>query len=1191
MAITTMVARLGDEVETVRRPFSATPSTTLVQDVIGSSDLLVDSTAGNQLAVYRNPFAADATEAAVVVNGGLERLARGAEGRWELVKVVHEYLVGVLEAVAIVEPDGKVWIMVATSGGLVSVLLTQDGLEVKDGFSLPIEHLAVGYGGAAPVRGALAAGFQPNGTLLAYNYFADDPHFEQHIYALPRTFDGSVAKLALLTPGPLRAAGSFDGAFGWYDVTVPGGLAGPTVLTGEPKVAKVLGSYQEGAGAVAFLYLGTDERVYVARSLSSSSPIVDAIDEVTARDGHMAIGENGLITLYLVDAEGRLGLLRQVGWTPINFSTAFVPVWSTARDEQHRKRVPVTLGIAIGVDGVAVDSHPDDRPTVLALSAASESTHSVSLLSQDPTTGSWRNEPVRLGTTQAYQVSRFITRVALRDADGQPLRGHYVTLHGESALEAEIGGQLYRLGTRHEPITVQADFGGGLCIATAARGLTATAITLVAEGLPDALTIRPDARIQRYLAGTGTLPFFTPFNGETLYNAKVNGRPLIPSWGSLSPDEAVQHIHSTIALGDLNMPRPPAAALLLQTWDPDRPPFRVLASREELQAELERLRADPRYGGFWDDAVDFAHDVWEGIKTGAAKVACSIANLADNAVHFFIQVGGRLLELAQIAIHTLEEAFDAVAGVFNQLATTAQMVIDWMRAAIDFSAVLDTKRALRTFVDQLAPAIVPWIDAITGDTIETFFTGASQQVRDAFAAASAKVGTHPVSSLNTSDGEPPILVQAGEKVVDLLEFVQATVDAVVNWLWDKFIGQWLDKLVELLPSLSFPTLDAVNQAVNAVIAAFATVGADAARVIETLVNWFIAVVEGRDVDAASAVRDTALADLFAALERTALDGIEVLHTLALQLVAVVKAVINAVPQLLDSPLDLGAFRVVYEWIQTLAGVPESELSAPTLGDLILLLAAFPATYIYKLITRSPTAQPFPGGALPSLTVGDPQDDKAGGLACLLTSMGVGFVSSLFGGIADSAAAQESILTGKERLLGLAEKARNLAGFLAAFTGLISTGFFWPSKYHIVFRPPELETTGQRVAFANWLLTMLNAGLDLGLGLYTRFATKKAALWVKRSDKPIGVTLDTILGLTSIALGIVEAVDEDEDLGQWLHNIFVPFPAALQVLRFSSDPRLLLIKFVGNVLGFEGVALRISFSPTKEPALGPLLSPA
>ena len=183
----------------------------------------------------------------------------------------------------------------------------------------------------------------------------------------------------------------------------------------------------------------------------------------------------------------------------------------------------------------------------------------------------------------------------------------------------------------------------------------------------------------------------------------------------------------------------------------------------------------------------------------------------------------------------------------------------------------------------------------------------------------------------------------------------------------------------------------------------------------------------------------------------------------MQLVAVVKAVINAVPQLLDAPLDLGAFGVVYEWIQGLAGVPESEFAPPTLGDLILLLAAFPVTYMYKLITRSPTAQPFPGGALPASTAGDPEDDKVSGLACLVTSMAVGFVSSLLGAIADSADAQESILDrGKqEASSACAEKVRNVCGFLAAWTGLVSTGFFWPSKDHIVFRSAELETTGQQ----------------------------------------------------------------------------------------------------------------------------------
>ena len=188
----------------------------------------------------------------------------------------------------------QVVVLVGAGGGLVIVTLTQDGLEVTTGFSLPIEHLAVGYGGAAPVRGALAAGFQTDGTLLVYNYFASG-HFEQHLRRAAADVRRQRGDAGRAPSGSPARPGSFGGA-GWSSLP-----AGPPALrrcSPRAEGAKVLGgSWRGGSGASS-----TCTETGVRGSIRPRRPR-DARSE--ARRTAPAIGLDGMITLYLLDAEGR----------------------------------------------------------------------------------------------------------------------------------------------------------------------------------------------------------------------------------------------------------------------------------------------------------------------------------------------------------------------------------------------------------------------------------------------------------------------------------------------------------------------------------------------------------------------------------------------------------------------------------------------------------------------------------------------------------------------------------------------------------------------------------------------------------------------------------------------------------------------------------------------------------------------
>jgi hypothetical protein len=65
-----------------------------------------------------------------------------------------------------------------------------------------------------------------------------------------------------------------------------------------------------------------------------------------------------------------------------------------------------------------------------------------------------------------------------------------------------------------------------------------------------------------------------------------------------------------------------------------------------------------------------------------------------------------------------------------------------------------------------------------------------------------------------------------------------------------------------------------------------------------------------------------------------------------------------------------------------------------------LLCAFPATYGYKLIQGSATAQLFPGGVLPSASANADDPDDAKGKKFVTASVAVGLVAATLGFFAD-----------------------------------------------------------------------------------------------------------------------------------------------------------------------------------------------
>ncbi|WP_214316627.1 putative Ig domain-containing protein [Nonomuraea sediminis] len=661
------------------------------------------------------------------------------------------------------------------------------------------------------------------------------------------------------------------------------------------------------------------------------------------------------------------------GWVTIMKSAGdlFPPVYRSPS-----LAAPVVVGVHAGVAEYRVDPYPDYKPSQLIKVSGASPAEAYCLCTQDITTSQWAVDKVRRALAKASQdppiiVSRYVADVTLFDAAGAPIPGRTVTITADSLAEVHVGTVSYQVGPGR-PIAAVTNGAGRLSVSVDARSLSSPILTLTTDGLSAGFGIDFAAAVNGYLAGTGSLPSQKgTFDAEALRTAQAVGddshtEPLVPSnrWSrDLQPQTVVDHCSTvysmaagtpTAAAFSGSEQAQPVVGYVFQNWDPDRPQFQAFRSEVEIAAYHDHRIGHPAYGGFWDDFAQWATDVWEGIKTGAARVAEVVVDVKKSVIKIAIWIGDAIVSLGEIIINSIGQAARAVEAVFQMIADAATRVIDWLKSLFAFKDIWETKKALKsgllTTLGYASTTVTHF-----SDISDDWFKEQEQKVRTAFAQAKAYFAD---SRIGDAQNKIPPAVDASGKAV---EADKAQSDPQGNWLINQMHGQQIRHPGSFTVN-NTTALSVMGDAWNDFLTKWelSGVGDALGRAVDDIKE----LLEGVFAPDQNDPGRTPVVLLLDAIENLVIALLEAVALVVRAFLTLAVSVYKTIEEALFARIENAGFLSnIYKWVQERAGVPKEKIEDLTYGDLFLLIGAFMGTVFYKLLNGVDKV-PFPGGVFP-----------------------------------------------------------------------------------------------------------------------------------------------------------------------------------------------------------------------------------
>jgi hypothetical protein len=1143
-------------------PFQASWKSVMSQDVVGTTNILVDSTSSSPVAVFVNPKTSE-TEALVISNVGnagrqLCHVARdlGTDGGWTLTP-----LFGGTQAT---QAAAGTAYADTSSATLYGFYIGDTGLNVTqlqaDGSTWSSPQSIAG-GDSSNLRVA----YSPHGRLVLYGSNAAGDLVTAYQTAIDGPFTMTVCAMkGALAQGDFQLCMTDDST--WSTAANVNGK--PYLFTGEIDQAKysameqvtqftgtleqiVLGYWSDQQNTLMYLLVDDDHALHVwasndANSVTVARPIPNS--KVVSATGH--VDEQGSLNVYSIDDDQGLWVLHQSARNPWNDDGT--PNWAPY------------IAIDKGVAAVVGDANPADVPALFALDAAD---FSLRFHAQDTLTSMWMSGAVLQASAQSFEVVRFRTEINLIDANGNPLPHQPITVSvadGDSASELWVAGTIYPVNSETE-VQLATDATGKLTIAVlTTAGMVTPSLVLNTAGLAKPITIQPSEPVHNYLSGRGTLnptnpggqlPVFDAAGG-TLATATLHGKPLAPGAQSNSTlaGTAASAIRNTALVG-LGTPPLGIAGYAGSFGGTSGVEFTVFRTPAELQAHLALVRGGTagELEGFLDEISDFFGDVWEGIKNGIIAMSDFVVDIATKIANFTLQIGQEIAQGINLALKGLEQAAHFIAGVFSAVAAAIDNVIDWLKALFDFAAIWRTKMALEQAL-LAAPAYIKALAQLGEKAADGWFSKQKDQVDAAFAAIEKSYAGQTFGG--QTNWQQPGSGPSNQQIAGGASPADFTNNVHHNWLQDK-VSSYSPEHDGIGPdnSLHDPWVNFTAH-VDASAGDFRDACVDFSKaVIDTIQDPksfgtvglpYLLESVNKLVDAVLLLCD-AIVDAFMAIAELAMDSLETLF---------------------NTELDLGFLNTFWEWVATSAGYPDD--SKLTMAALISLMAAFPCTVIYKLIDGVDN-EPFPTGQFPigqefEMVAGGPAFGIAMPRGCLLSSAIMQIIYVVPAGISD--------------FLG-----NNAPWWITAIT----IGFsivIWALAHGY----PDLSGL-------EWAITAAVVGNLLWIAPAVYFVVQSvAAAFLKKVTDNFGDIADvmtTVYGVLKFILATVLDFVTTVNPGQAVANILLPLPPIFgfcNMSTFRDDPDVapfaiaanLIFDFIGYIGG--GVIEIVEVVASQQPGL-------
>lgn len=1114
----------------------------LMQDVLQGSGLPVADGDG-RVALFANPFNGYAIEALIVgPDGKLLHGYRTAAG-WATSPLAGA--VAARRVVAVTSPDGKVWAFWTADGKPTPFELTgaaswtaHAGEELKPSYSL-----RVAYSSGIPAQRPLVYGSDTQGSMVALRWTPTGAPWNR----FTGTLETEVTDMLLgawpssdLQPhfeATLFATRAGKGAL--VSAVANAGSELSFQLREEISVSEVT---SVDALAAMNMFLGIRDHLVVTYSLTGyhNNQYLEA-PTVTSRcvGAAMALDGYGLAHVYLLGEDRSLSVLHQTGWATTTGAREIpIPRWAEAKLKDSDAQKIVALPLESEVKRFSVLAHPDH--TALMIQRTDDAWE---LMTQDRASGVWTREAIQLaaGAAQApVSVKAYRTQLTLLDANGSPVAGEVLQVTADELVQVSFGDRRALIG----PGLVQdvvTDVRGRASVVVPASGLSAPVLSVTANGVNNGRVVRPDAKVHAYLGGTGTLPTRPVLTGAVLKDASVRGKPLVPSWGGVAPDDVVKSMRDVYGA----VSAPPGAAgggFVLQTIDDSQPAFRAIATVEEHAALLAAHAAHPAYAGVLEDAAGFLGDLWEGVRRVGAVMDKAAVIVFNGAVTLVVKLGDVLVSLGTFVLKTLRNAADVVMAMFTTLKAKVDDAVEWLASLFDFAHTWNTALAFEDGFGKLVTSLSGALAALDAAKI-------CQVIDDAEAKVQHEIAQFKIAQKGRSmqDFAPPQTAPARTASAGATALPgRADLDgALGNWLVDRVSAF----------SFSAPQLPGVPELTakwQALVTAMGTAGDGFVAALQA--SWAkLALAEPRDL---ARVAVEQLSDMFSAVVSAVFGFAKLVVTSGF---ALVQAGLAGLLGALQAPLDVKPLVALVNWIARQANPAAVDAETVSLGRLGCLLIAFPVTLGWKL-ARGAASQPFPNRKFEATYDAAAADPNPWALiaGCLqLIYWPLDMVNDTLPPTTPPVAAMLWS-----------------AAALLVEGGILLCTFPNPNGTPFVFmKPPEPTRFARNAHFAAYVALFMFDYISFIAG--TSLKPRESMLQLMRQRDQVGQVLTSAAGVSAFGFGIWESAVVGASPATWATNLFTPLSPACQWLRLTGNPAALDAKLLINVFSdFVGGAFRV-----------------
>ncbi|NIH78445.1 hypothetical protein [Amycolatopsis viridis] len=1051
-----------------RRPLSASSDCVLTRDLVERRDYVMTTSGAAVIGAYQN---ADGTlSASVIENGFVRTLHRDQDtGHWTFGPAAEGGRR--TEVVVARTPDGRLWTITVDDQRITFFRANGDGFAKVHEEKIKLVGLKVVYlPGPGPREPSIFAAGK-DGNLQRYRYAGGDS-WKRDGYDV----DGALAKWWIWTviafrPGQFEVAWCNDTEL--VRVELHGGKTGSTHKTkfGAHQKMIVRGSYVDAGETAGYLCIDDETNtVHQFRdgkwtALGVSGPRLTAI------------GDNaGMTKVYINgnDVDG-LRLLRQTGWTDNG------PAWAT----EGGVPVAVPIGSASESD-LYYDPLHQSVPRFFTVEFGD---HHLVLRQQDPDTGTWSGERVRVADTAVAEVRYWRIRVVLRDVRGTPAGQYPVRLRTTTSTEVVVNGKVVRLGPgRDEVLETRTNRLGAVTVSVRADSFTPPAILVAADGLPDGAQIHPAQHVHDYLAGIAPLPDRGMFTADTLRTARVGGHKLIPtasSWSDRKAQEVFDHLRDLLALGNPTLPRPKGSWVL------------ELSPTGEISVNDVDDEA-PSLEGFGGDVARFFTDVVAGVLSGVTAVTRLALDASTSTVSLTVSIAGKAIRIGQVIVRTAGEAVDLFLSAMRALGAVTERVLEWLVHRIPFAQIWETKLEVEDKLDALPAEMTRRLTEIKATARQQLTAFARDHLDPVLTQLVTRVGANPVSAVKGSshDPVPPVVAGgSGANLTSLFHVVDQLVSAPSNWLIDLVtnhaepLGGSLQSAITAAARQFGPAAESTMSHVTEHLAAF-----------EAAATAFATSLRGAIDENNGHLQTVALSVVLGGVKQFALALVDVAKALVDALLDLLVKLSSFMQSVFDLPVGIKTLDEAAHYIARHANTATGPL---TVKGMFGLLVAFPNAALTPLPTEP----------------GSPGERKA-------LDLSLGIVSTVLEAASD--------------LLPIA--------MVDPITKKVATGMslllLCATSFGVACEVVDDEPGPDR---AKWMIDLISLGVDLGIMIVTAVKHKDRAL-VAKLEGTYGVWLDSVAGLASLTAGLWSCASKKASCLEWANTTTGAFPTATAFLR-------------------------------------------